>query len=110
MAPVHSPCPSCNPRTLSTSLHICTRSPILNCVSGEVIGGVDGDVVVMAVLPAAPDTRVNTAGLNVHLAQIRKSMDHSPIRQSFKFENNFSVSWKELPKFSEIVKFGCKTL
>ena len=38
-------------------------------------------------------------------------MDHSPIRQTFKFVNNFSTDGKSThPKFSEIVKFGCKIL
>ena len=38
-------------------------------------------------------------------------MDHSPIRQTFKFENNFSTIGKSfLNKLSEIVKFGCKIL
>ena len=36
-------------------------------------------------------------------------MDYSPIRQTFKFENNFSTIGK-LAKFSEIVKFGSKIL
>ena len=37
---------------------------------------------------------------------LKKTMDHSPISQTFKFENN----WKELHNFSEIVKFGFKIL
>ena len=37
-------------------------------------------------------------------------MHHSLIRQTFKFENNFSTVELELPKFSEVVKFGRKIL
>ena len=39
-------------------------------------------------------------------------MGHSPIRQTFKLENDFGQleRGKELPKFSETVKFGCKIL
>ena len=38
-------------------------------------------------------------------------MDHSPIGQPFKsVRKQFYHCWKQLPKFSEIVKFGCKIL
>ena len=42
-----------------------------------------------------------------HVNYPKMGMDHSPITQTFKFENNFSTVGKS-PKFSEIVQFGCK--
>ena len=48
-----------------------------------------------------PHYAVNLGGVNL------KCMDangHAPIRQTFKFKNNFSA------EFSEIVKFGCEIL